>query len=122
MVSPRMAQIIAGLMGFAGVLLGAYASHGVDDPAIAQSLSLAGFYALIHAGVLACWPGQGRGAALVRCMWITGVVLFSGALAMKYIAGIESAGHLAPVGGTLLMGGWILLSLAAGGFLPGKRL
>lgn len=111
MVIPRIAQITAGLMGFAGVLLGAYASHGVTDPEVAQRLMLAGFYALIHAAVLACWPGQGRGAALVRCMWIAGVVLFSGAIALKYIAGIDSAGHLAPVGGTLLMAGWILLAL-----------
>lgn len=103
--------LFAGLAGCASVALGAYASHGVSDLLASAALERASLYGLIHAvllAVIAVWPG--RVALLARLIFIVGIVLFSGTIAAKYLLGFSVA--LAPLGGTLLMLGWLLTAVA----------
>ena len=53
----------------------------------------------------------GRWAAIVAGMFVGGALLFAGAIDLRVFAGLHTP--LAPVGGTLLMAGWLLLAVAA---------
>jgi len=94
----------------AAVALSAYAAHAVDGPAQAR-LQTAAVFAFGHGlalALLAPATGRrlGRGALLALCL---GVVLFCGSVVMGVLAQWPTT--LAPLGGLLLIGGWLLLAL-----------
>lgn len=106
--------VIAGIFGLLGVIGGAMTAHAISDPHAADMVETAALYALIHGGVLLCWPGnqgpgRGRMAFAARIALILGVVLFSGSLALKYAFGLYAVSQLAPMGGLFLMAGWVLI-------------
>ena len=103
--------IAAGLLGFAGVALGAAGAHGNLHDALVAGGSLdnwrtAVLYHLVHAVALVALPGW---AWVGRC-WIGGVVLFSGSLYWLAIGGPKFLGPVTPLGGLLLLVGWGLLA------------
>ncbi|MBI1180696.1 MAG: DUF423 domain-containing protein [Alphaproteobacteria bacterium] len=106
-------------LGLSAVALGAVGAHAVplDDHARAlfETANRYHFYhaiALVLTGVslghVHAWLGHGAGMA-----FLMGTVLFSGSLYLTALHGPNALGFLAPVGGTLLMAGWLLLALAA---------
>jgi len=107
--------IAAGISGFLALVMGAAGAHAVADPHAAALVGQASLYQLIHAGAL-LWLGGARGrcATLARWLFLAGTVLFCGTIYLKELAGWESAVRLAPVGGTSLMLGWLLIALAHG--------
>ncbi len=121
----QAALIAAGLHGALGVLLGAYAAHGMegafDDEAVGW-VELGSRYQLVHAAALA-GVGVARPAAAARPVTLalavavlglaTGPLLFSGALYAMGLGGLLGAAVLAPFGGLALIVGWIGV-LAAG--------
>jgi uncharacterized membrane protein YgdD (TMEM256/DUF423 family) len=113
----RLALRLGALFGLFGVILGALAAHGsVHDFLDRQNhLDLwhtALFYQWVHALALLA-VGQGRSAqrGTVIC-WLIGVVFFSGSL---YVLALDSsqkwAGPLTPLGGLILIAGWVWLWL-----------
>jgi uncharacterized membrane protein YgdD (TMEM256/DUF423 family) len=115
--SDRLALRLGALFGLFGVILGALAAHGsVHDFLDRQNhLDLwhtALFYQWVHALALLA-VGQGRSAqrGTVIC-WLIGVVFFSGSL---YVLALDSsqkwAGPLTPLGGLILIAGWVWLWL-----------
>lgn len=113
MMRQNVYSVFAGLAGFYGVAMGAYAAHGVADAAAAAALSLSSFYALAHAAVLLGWRGEGRIAAVARGLFAGGLLLFCGAIALKHAAGFAAAGALAPAGGVMLMAAWLAVAAAS---------
>ncbi len=109
----RIWTIIAGLFGLAGVVAGAYAIHsGTKDAHTAEMLRTASLYALIHAAVLIGWDrGYGWMATVARLSLVTGVLLFSGSIMVKYILHYSAIGNLIPAGGILLLAGWALIMI-----------
>lgn len=106
----------AGILGALGVAGAAYAAHGTDDRLVAIAAALC----LVHApAILTIGLVDPRTRALVwaAAFWIVGVVLFSGALVLR--AFFEIAVPTAPVGGSLMVLGW-LCSAAAGLRLRGR--
>ncbi len=97
----RLFTICAALFGLSGIALGAVAAHAIPDPVAAARITTASLYALIHAAVLLGWRGE---SAIVKGLLTAGTLLFSGSLAVTYLAHIPNA--LAPVGGSLLLLGW----------------
>ncbi len=106
-------RAIAAVYGFFAVMAGAAASHAIADAHAADMVKTAALYALLHATVLLCWQGEGRLALAARLSLASGILLFSGALMLKYMAGMDSLGQFAPIGGSLLMGGWALIAASA---------
>lgn len=103
-----------------GVALGAYSSHaagGAVHPEAARLLQAAVLFQLVHgigvilAGVI--YRGSpSRWVIAAGALHVGGVAAFCGTL--WYLAfTAHSAGMLAPIGGLLLIGGWLALAGAA---------
>jgi uncharacterized membrane protein YgdD (TMEM256/DUF423 family) len=106
----------AGLMGAAGVLLAAQAAHGSSG----SGLDSAAHMLLVHAlAVLAgsalleqkrlCRPG----ALAALAAWTAGGTLFASDIATRAFVGQRLFPMAAPIGGTLLIAGWVALTGAA---------
>ncbi len=113
----KIQLIAAGILGAISISLAAYGAHGLHDKLLEASL-LATFhkavnYGMYHAialtGVVALQHFFKR-YCLVGYLWIVGTALFSGALFLHTVAGMHDIVFLTPIGGTLLIVGWLLLS------------
>lgn len=112
-----LAVLFAALAGAAGVVVAAWAAHGLGGTApLAQTASL---YALVHAPAMigaamlldriaGTWPR--RLVALALILFAAGIVLFSGGLVF---AAIGIATGTAPFGGVALIAAWAALAAAA---------
>ena len=112
----RLAVILAGLMGAAGVALAAAAAHQPDATRLASGSSMLLFHASAVIGAvlltthgLARWP-----VGLVAVYgFIIGAALFAGDLASRQYAGHSLFTMAAPTGGTIMLLSWLVLALAA---------
>jgi uncharacterized membrane protein YgdD (TMEM256/DUF423 family) len=121
--------LTAGLLGAAGVGLGAFGAHGLEQsalrPELIEAYRTGSLYHLLHVPVLVlcavaaplCRPSWWRAA--VFCFF-GGIFLFSGslyAMALAELAGSYAGflGPVTPIGGLLLLLGWLLLGLSARG-------
>jgi uncharacterized membrane protein YgdD (TMEM256/DUF423 family) len=121
--------ITGAILGFLAVILGAFAAHGLKK--ILTADQIASFetgvrYQMYHAfflliiGMSALIPPKVQRLIYVFILW--GIILFSGSiylLSTKDATGIDisSIGFITPIGGLLLIVGWLLLIL---NFLKGK--
>lgn len=115
----RIWLVIGSLAGFLAVALSAYAAHGLAGrpdaarAAVGNALDMQGWHALalLAVGLLAerraGWVVHGAGGAFAA-----GMVLFCGAVWWGALLGV-SLGPVAPIGGSLLMLGWLLLAVGA---------
>jgi uncharacterized membrane protein YgdD (TMEM256/DUF423 family) len=111
MIVPRRALLSAFAACVCGlsVLLGAYAAHAATGPA-QQRLALAALFAFAHGLALIALDGHGgRTVSTVKYAFALGIVFFSGSLAAAALAG--AATSLAPIGGMLLIAGWLALAV-----------
>lgn len=94
------------------VALGAYASHAADGQA-QQRLGLAALFAFGHGLALQCLSRRTAkpGPRLALLAMAVGLCLFSGSLAAAVFTGSPTS--LAPVGGLLLIGAWVMLAIGA---------
>ena len=114
---------IAALIGAIGVGLGAFGAHGLSKILAATghagTWETAARYHLLHAlALLAVGIWQQRepaNAALRRAAtcFVAGVALFSGSLYALSVTSARWLGPVTPVGGVLLIAGWLLLAWAA---------
>jgi uncharacterized membrane protein YgdD (TMEM256/DUF423 family) len=112
----RLIVVAAALAGLLGVILSAVARHaerGAHLQSAAQFLlfhapALLALTGMIAAGFL--HAGAGRIAALAL---VLGLVLFCGDLASRDFLGRPLFPNAAPTGGFALMGGWLLIGIAA---------
>lgn len=111
--------LLAGVNGMVAVGLGAYGAHGLAGDSYAQGLAeQASRYQLIHCLALLAADRlsvEGRrlahGAAL---LFLAGIVLFSGSLYLKAMAGVVlPVSMVTPAGGIAFMAGWLVLALSA---------
>ncbi|MBW9086377.1 DUF423 domain-containing protein [Rhizobium wenxiniae] len=104
-------------MGLSGVALAAAASHGGDTHFLGNASTMC----LAHAPVLlALYVGHAtfRTATLSALVLCLGTILFAGDLVARHYFGDRLFPFAAPMGGTLMMLGWLLI--AAGAFF-GRR-
>jgi uncharacterized membrane protein YgdD (TMEM256/DUF423 family) len=112
----RIVIALAGLMGVSGVILAAVGAHvapgtGLDSAAyilLFHAAAVLGATAILHQGLL--WRPS---ATVALVAWVLGSALFSGDLALRALVGHRLFPMAAPSGGTLLIGGWALLAIAA---------
>ena len=122
----------AGFFGFLGVILGAFGAHALKERLKAQDMvdvwNTAVIYHLLHAVALlalAAWSEaranangteRNRGPKYLwraaQC-WMAGIALFSGSLYILALGGPHWIGPVTPLGGLLLMAGWVLAAMAA---------
>jgi uncharacterized membrane protein YgdD (TMEM256/DUF423 family) len=118
--------LAAGVLGLAGVAIGAFGAHALKATLIERGMMQAwetgSRYHLLHAMALvgvAAWvrgAEASKGAHLMSWaarLWCLGVVLFSGSLYWLALGGPRWLGPVTPFGGVALMAGWLLLAVAA---------
>ncbi len=111
---------LVALSGALMVMLGAYAAHGLAARTSAAMVDIVetgvryqAWHTLAMLAVLA-WrshyshPGQ----QVVLALWALGVLAFAGSLYLMALAGL-SVGIVTPIGGLLLMAGWLALGVTA---------
>lgn len=120
-MSTKHLLILAACTGALAVMLGAFGAHGLKAFLAPESLATwqtAVFYHLIHSILLICIcmrllvDGARRLFLAAYCLWL-GVFLFSGSLYLLALGGPVFLGPVTPIGGVLLIVGW--LSIAAYG-------
>jgi uncharacterized membrane protein YgdD (TMEM256/DUF423 family) len=115
---------LTGAMGFLAVALGAFGSHGLKRFLAARPdaedrrgwWQTAAQYHLAHAlalGVAACFVARAPLASTAAWLFTAGILLFSGSLYAMTLTGIRKLGAVTPVGGLLLLGGWVVLGTSA---------
>lgn len=116
---------VAAVNGLIAVLMGAAGSHilaGQVDPERMTFIQLGFNYQLWHAlgllgvGLLTPYVKPGKGTRLVRASGVAftfGIIFFSGGLYMLALMGPGITHWVVPLGGSLLITGWIGLSVSA---------
>ncbi|AJI53597.1 DUF423 domain-containing protein [Francisella philomiragia] len=120
-----MNLIIGAIFGFISVAFGAYAEHGLKSQISAEhfefimtAIRYNQTYAILISGIgIALLSSK----SLSRCLtlklsnlfFIVGTILFSFSIYISLVYNIPIILKLAPLGGTTLMIGWLMLILAA---------
>ena len=106
----------AAFLGAAGVGLAAVAAHRIPDPALATAAQML----MIHAVAvlaLAAWAVRSRTSAgmwrVAARLILLGVTLFSGDIALRSFYGERLFALAAPLGGSLVILGWVAGGVAA---------
>ena len=117
---------LAGVCGALAVGMGAFGAHALkarlaDLPDRVERLAwwdTAASYHLIHALALglaawACATFPGRASTLAGWCFAGGILIFSGSLYAMTLSGARWLGAVTPVGGSLLIAGWIAIAWSA---------
>lgn len=113
-MTQRIILIIASACGFLAVALGAFGAHALktilESNGRVETFELATRYLFYHAlailaaGILAeKFPGMTTPALL----FLAGTIIFSGSLYILSLTGQTMWGAVTPVGGVLLLAGWL---------------
>jgi uncharacterized membrane protein YgdD (TMEM256/DUF423 family) len=117
----RIWVAIGAAFGLTTVAMAAYQAHGLADASaaaregVANAVLMQGLHALVLL-FLGLWAERGGWAARLAGIAITfGVIAFCGTVYSGAIPAIAALHHgpLAPIGGTTLMLGWLLLLISA---------
>jgi uncharacterized membrane protein YgdD (TMEM256/DUF423 family) len=111
----RSLAAFAALNGAMAVAVGAFAAHGAG-PQVKTLLTTGASYQLAHALlglVCALWPAAPRLAHLGGWLAAAGGLIFCLALSLIGLASLPALGAVAPVGGLLMIAGWLTVALAA---------
>jgi uncharacterized membrane protein YgdD (TMEM256/DUF423 family) len=106
---------VAALMGFSGVLLGAFGAHFLrgllEKSGTAQTWQTGVLYHLLHAVVLLVLSGWRPVPRMAYNLILVGVIIFSGSLYTLALTNVKWFGAITPLGGLLMLGGWLVLAL-----------
>ena len=106
------------ILGALGVIAGAFGAHALASHV--STADLAAFetavrYQLVHAVTMcamAALPTTSRGMRIAATAMFAGTVIFSGSLYVLVLSGLRWFGAITPIGGVLLVVGWIALASA----------
>jgi len=112
---------LGALWALVGVGMGAFGAHGLEKVAGPEEIAwweTAASYHLIHAlGLIACGLAVRSGCKSARAAMVmfAGSLVFSGTLYAMALGAPRWFGAITPLGGVLMMVGWLLLALSARG-------
>ena len=122
----RLLLVIAAVIGLLSVALGAFGAHGLEryvdegrQQAFLTAVQYHGWHALalISAGLAIRWFGN-RWLSAAGWLFLAGILLFCGSIYLLVLGGPRWLGPVTPVGGTLLLTGWAMLTI---GFLKAEK-
>lgn len=118
--NPSVLNIIivfaAGLAGALGVVLAAIAAHLKPEQSILTASQMLIFHASAFLGLAAWSECDGiyrRRFHIAALILIAGVILFAGDLCLRAFYNFTPLHYAAPLGGALIILGWICVSIAA---------
>ena len=102
------------MFGFLAVTLGAFGAHELNHILVANqrvaNWETAAHYHLIHAVALVALALHGGRRVWTWRLWFVGTVLFSAPLYILALTNLKWLGAITPIGGTLLLAGWLALA------------
>lgn len=101
-----MLEILAALSAAIAIGAGAFGAHGADGQA-AEWLKTGGGYQLIHAVAVVFLAKQASGPAWLL---LAGSAVFAGTLYLLAIGAPRWFGAITPIGGGMLIAGWLWLA------------
>lgn len=112
---------IGAIFGFLGVAGGAFGAHFLKQRLAPDALAIfeVGIrYQMYHvlALLFTVWllgATQGDWAAWAAYAFIAGIVVFSGSLYLLVFTGVKMWGAVTPIGGLLLLLGWVFMAVSA---------
>jgi len=107
-----MIVLLAALSGAIAVAAGAFGAHGAASPQAAEWLKTGATYQLIHA-VAALAIVDRLGAKTPAALFLVGGAIFALTLYAMAIGAPRWLGAITPIGGTLLIIGWLWLGWTA---------
>jgi uncharacterized membrane protein YgdD (TMEM256/DUF423 family) len=107
--------VTAGLLGATAIALGAFGAHGLKErlASIPEALGwweTATFYLLTHAVAIGAIAAR---SALPARLWAMGSAIFAGTLYAMALGAPRWFGAITPIGGSLLIAGWVVLAWTA---------
>jgi uncharacterized membrane protein YgdD (TMEM256/DUF423 family) len=119
--SQKWLMMIGALMGFISVAMGAFGAHALKQRLGQEMLSVfevGARYQMYHALAicLAVWVSTlapGFLAPLSGWLFVAGSLIFSGSLYLLAMTDIRFFGAITPVGGLILLIGWLCLGVAS---------
>jgi uncharacterized membrane protein YgdD (TMEM256/DUF423 family) len=104
--------VTAGLLGAIAIALGAFGAHGFKErlaliPEAAGWWQTATFYLLTHAVAIGAIAGRSAWSAR---LWAVGSVIFAVTLYAMALGAPRWFGAITPIGGSLLIAGWVVLA------------
>lgn len=105
----RLVTVLAALSGALAVAAGAFGAHGATGQA-AEWLRTGGQYQLIHA--VATLVAVQLGARGPAWCFVAGSALFAGTLYLMALGCPRWLGAVTPIGGAVLIAGWLWLAWA----------
>ncbi|MEN3931385.1 DUF423 domain-containing protein [Microvirga sp. W0021] len=117
-IQDRLLLIIAGLFGVIGVSLASLAAHmaDIDTGRLATAANIMLFHtpAIIAVAIIAHIDMASKVISrLAGWFFVAGIMLFAGDLCMRVFVYDRLFANAAPTGGFLIIGGWLLVSIAA---------
>lgn len=118
---PRILIMLASVLGLTAVAMGAFAAHGLQaslSPKGLEVMKTAAQYQMLHAlailavAILAQHTPH-KFLHIAGGLWVFGVICFSGSLYLLTLTSSKGLGVITPIGGILLMSGWLVLGLWA---------
>ena len=118
MIWVRAGAVLGGL----AVAAGAFGAHSLRDRLDARAMAnfqTAAQYQMFHAlaliavGLLIASGRGGSAAQVAGWSFLAGTLVFSGSLYVLVLAGLPWLGAITPIGGVLLIVGWVALAVAA---------
>lgn len=106
--------MVGAVLGFLGVAAGAFGAHGLKGMLTADRLEIfetAVRYQMYHS--LALVASGILGSSKAGWAFLLGVVVFSGSLYLLVLTEKRWLGAITPIGGVLLLVGWVFLALAS---------
>jgi len=125
--SPRLWWLIGAVYGFLAVSLGAFGAHALKARLDSEMLSIyrtAVEYQFYHvpallAVALLMVHRQQQALVVAGVCFAVGILVFSGSLYALSLSGIRVLGAITPIGGMLLLAGWLVLAYAGWRSLDG---
>jgi uncharacterized membrane protein YgdD (TMEM256/DUF423 family) len=118
-MSARLALVLASLLAFLAVALGAFGAHALKTriaPDLLTVWQTAVLYhgwhalALLGVGLLILHFPDRAGLAWAGWLFVTGIALFSGSLYALALTGVKTFGAVTPLGGIAFLLGWLAVA------------
>ena len=118
----RRCLMAAGISGVLGIGFGAFAAHGLarlGNPLIVEWVKTGASYQLWHAAALLGLVGvagriASRWISAIGICFFVGSLLFAGSLYAMALLQWTWLGIITPIGGVIMILGWVLLIVAGG--------
>lgn len=117
MILDRSLLAAGALMGFLAVAIGAFGAHMLKQKLSTDMLAVFEIgvrYQMYHALAICLTAIIASGwAPFAGWTFFLGIVIFSGSLYILALTGIRSWGAITPIGGVILLAGWVFLLITA---------